>query len=59
VGVEHGLDELEDGALIGRGELFDALEPLEQPGGARGEAAFGRKLAAAVTSLYDAESGLS
>lgn len=35
-GIEHGVDELEDGALIGGGELFDALEPLEQPGGEGG-----------------------
>jgi hypothetical protein len=28
-GVEQGVDELEDGALIAGGQLFDALELLE------------------------------
>lgn len=32
-GIEHGVDELEDGALIGGREFFDALEALEEPGG--------------------------
>jgi hypothetical protein len=30
-GVEHGVDELEDGALVGGRELLDALETLQQP----------------------------
>jgi hypothetical protein len=29
-GVDHGVDELEDGALIGGRELFDALEALQE-----------------------------
>lgn len=31
--LEHGIDELEDGALVGRGKLLDAAEALEQPRG--------------------------
>ena len=33
--VWHGINELEHGTLIGGRELPDALEPLEQPCGAR------------------------
>jgi hypothetical protein len=32
LGVGEGLDHLEDGALVGGGEVFDLLEPLEQAG---------------------------
>jgi hypothetical protein len=29
-GIEHGIDELEDGALIGGRELLDALQALQE-----------------------------
>lgn len=32
-GVEHGVNELEDGALIGGRQVFDPLQPLEEPRG--------------------------
>lgn len=34
-GVEHGVDEFEDGALIGRGEFLDPAEALEKACGFR------------------------
>jgi hypothetical protein len=35
-GVDEGVDELEDGALIGGGELFDLLQTFEEAGGLGG-----------------------
>jgi hypothetical protein len=41
--IEHGIDELGDGALVGGRELLDALEPLEEPGGPGTDARRGRR----------------
>jgi len=30
-GLEEGVDDLEDGALVGVGERFDLLQPLAEP----------------------------
>ncbi|MGQ0765093.1 MAG: hypothetical protein ACT4OZ_05430 [Gemmatimonadota bacterium] len=35
-GVDEGIDELVDGALIRGRELFDLLQAFEEPGGFRG-----------------------
>jgi len=35
-GIEEGVDELEDGALVG-GERGDGLEAFQEPGGLGGE----------------------
>ncbi len=43
LGVGQGLDHLEDSALVGRGEVFDLLETLEQAG-ALGRALLGDRL---------------
>ena len=34
-GFEHGVDELEDGALVGGRELLDAAQALQEPRGLR------------------------
>ena len=36
-GFEHGVDELEDGALVGGRQLLDAAEALQEPRGLRRE----------------------
>lgn len=32
-GIDHGIDELEHGTLVGGRKLLDALQPLQEPRG--------------------------